>query len=166
MILDTWGWCTETTQKDGTGREVGRGFRMGNTCIPVADSCWCMAKPIQYCKVINLQLNKFILKKKLRLCGPPRSSLLDVFWMFAGWCSLSLESSFYLDFGRQGWKQGRWSEQMFVERGWCSGLGKYNWTNGFIWEKVLRKRRLVVVGWIWRLKGREGSWGTPVYDLT
>ena len=30
----------------------------------VADSCWCMAKPIQYCKVINLQLNKFILKKK------------------------------------------------------------------------------------------------------
>ena len=33
-----------------------RGFRMGNTCIPVADSCWCMAKQIQYCKVINLQL--------------------------------------------------------------------------------------------------------------
>ena len=27
------------------------GFRMGNTCIPVADSCWYMAKPIQYCKV-------------------------------------------------------------------------------------------------------------------
>ena len=25
--------------------------RMGNTCIPVADSCWYMAKPIQYCKV-------------------------------------------------------------------------------------------------------------------
>ena len=21
------------------------------TCTPVADSCWCMAKPIQYCKV-------------------------------------------------------------------------------------------------------------------
>ena len=37
---------------------------MGNTCIPVMDSCWCMAKPIQYCKVINLQLNKFIFKKK------------------------------------------------------------------------------------------------------
>ena len=28
----------------------------GNTCMPVADSCWCMTKPIQYCKVINLQL--------------------------------------------------------------------------------------------------------------
>ena len=27
------------TQRDGTGREKGGGFRMGNTCIPVADSC-------------------------------------------------------------------------------------------------------------------------------
>ena len=34
----TWGWCTGTTQRDGMGREVGGGFRMGNTCIPVADS--------------------------------------------------------------------------------------------------------------------------------
>ena len=40
----------------GIGREVGGGFRMGNTCTPMADSCWCMAKPIQYCKVISLQL--------------------------------------------------------------------------------------------------------------
>ena len=54
MILDAWGWCTGTTRRDGMGREVGRGFRMGNTCTPVADLC--MAKPIQYCKVINLQL--------------------------------------------------------------------------------------------------------------
>ena len=44
------------------GKEEEGGFRMGNTCIPVVDSCRCMAKPIQYCKVINLQLkvNKFI----------------------------------------------------------------------------------------------------------
>ena len=28
---------------DGEGGE--RGFRMGNTCIPMADSCQCMAKP-------------------------------------------------------------------------------------------------------------------------
>ena len=34
----------------------GRRVQDGNTCIPVADSCWCMAKPIQYCKVISLQL--------------------------------------------------------------------------------------------------------------
>ena len=32
------------------GWEVGVGFRIGNSCIPVADSCQCMAKPIQYCK--------------------------------------------------------------------------------------------------------------------
>ena len=37
-------------QRDGMGREVGGGFRMGNTCTPMADSCQCMAKPIQYCK--------------------------------------------------------------------------------------------------------------------
>ena len=38
-ILDAWGWCTGITQRDGTGKEEGEGFRMGNTCIPVADSC-------------------------------------------------------------------------------------------------------------------------------
>ena len=34
-----WGWCTGMTQRDGMGREVGEGFRMGNTCTPLADSC-------------------------------------------------------------------------------------------------------------------------------
>ena len=29
----------------------GRGFRMGSTCTPMVDSCQCMAKQIQYCKV-------------------------------------------------------------------------------------------------------------------
>ncbi|KAF4018124.1 hypothetical protein G4228_009584 [Cervus hanglu yarkandensis] len=38
------GWCTGMTQKDGMGREVGGGFRMGNTCKSMADSCQCMAK--------------------------------------------------------------------------------------------------------------------------
>ena len=50
-ILNAWGWCTGKTQRDGMGREEGGGFRMVNTCIPVADSCCCMAKPVQYCKV-------------------------------------------------------------------------------------------------------------------
>jgi len=31
-------YWTGTTQRDGMGREEGRGFRMGNTCIPVVDS--------------------------------------------------------------------------------------------------------------------------------
>ena len=34
MILDDWGRCTGTTQRDGTGREV-----RGVHDIPVADSC-------------------------------------------------------------------------------------------------------------------------------
>ena len=37
------GWCTGMTQSNGMGREVGGGFRMGNACTPVADSCQCMA---------------------------------------------------------------------------------------------------------------------------
>ena len=65
MIQDAQGWCTGMTQSDGMGREVGRGFRMGNTCIPVADSCQCMAKPIQYCKVISLQLKQINLYLKI-----------------------------------------------------------------------------------------------------
>ena len=39
MIQDAWGWCTGMTLRDGMGREVGGGFRMGNTCTPVEDSC-------------------------------------------------------------------------------------------------------------------------------
>ena len=54
------GWCTGMvmlpTQRDGMGREMGWGFRMGNTCKP------CMAKKLQYCKVISLQLNNLFLK--------------------------------------------------------------------------------------------------------
>ena len=45
------GWCTGMTQRDGMGRELGVGFRMGNTCTPMADSSQCMVKPIQCCKV-------------------------------------------------------------------------------------------------------------------
>ena len=37
---------------EGDGREV----RMGHTCTPMADSCECTEKPLQYCKVISLQL--------------------------------------------------------------------------------------------------------------
>ena len=47
------GWCTGMNQRDGMGREVGRGFRMGNTCTPMADSCRRMAKPIRYCKLAS-----------------------------------------------------------------------------------------------------------------
>ena len=39
MIRDAWGWCTGMTQRDGMGREVGKGFRMGNMHTPVVNSC-------------------------------------------------------------------------------------------------------------------------------
>ena len=52
MIEGARGWCTGITQRDG----MGTVFRLGNTCTPVEDSCQCIAKPLQYCKVISLQL--------------------------------------------------------------------------------------------------------------
>ena len=58
------GWCTGKTQRDRVEREVGRGIRMGNTCKSMADSCRCMAKALQYYKVINLQLIKIKGKNK------------------------------------------------------------------------------------------------------
>ena len=51
MIQDARGWCTRMTQRDGMGMELGGGFRMGNTCTPMADSSQHMAKTIQCCKV-------------------------------------------------------------------------------------------------------------------
>ena len=69
MIQDARGWCTGMTQRDGTGRDVGGGFRMGNTCTPVVDSCWCMAKPIQYCNwppiKIHLNFKKVLINVKV-----------------------------------------------------------------------------------------------------
>ena len=38
------------------GEAGGKGVQDGNTCTPMVDSFQCMAKPIQYCKVIILQL--------------------------------------------------------------------------------------------------------------
>ena len=60
MIQGAQGWCPGMTQRDGMGKEVGGGgwgvVQDGDTCTPLADSSQCMAKPIQYCKVISLLL--------------------------------------------------------------------------------------------------------------
>ena len=61
------GWCTGKTQRDGMGREIGGGIGMGNTCKSMADIRQCMAKPLQYCKVISLQLIKINEKKRILL---------------------------------------------------------------------------------------------------
>ena len=54
------------TQRDGMGREVEGGFRIGNMCTSMADSC--MAKPIQYCKVITTTTKS--LQSCPTLCDP------------------------------------------------------------------------------------------------
>jgi len=58
MILDAWGWCTGTTQRDGMGREEGGGFRMGNTCIPVADSFDIWQNQYNIVKLNKIKLKK------------------------------------------------------------------------------------------------------------
>ena len=50
------GRCTGMTLRDGVEREVGGGVQDGELITPTADSCQCMAKPLQYCKVISIQL--------------------------------------------------------------------------------------------------------------
>ena len=55
------------TQRDVMGREARGGFMFGNACTPVVDSCQCMAKPIQYCKVKQSK-NKNLIKKKSFAC--------------------------------------------------------------------------------------------------
>ena len=43
------GWCTGMTLGDGMGKDVGEGFWIGNTCVPIVDSCRHLA-PLQNCK--------------------------------------------------------------------------------------------------------------------
>ena len=58
------GWCTGKTQRDGVGREVGGGGSGWGTHVNpwlIHVSVW--QKPLQYCKVIRLQLIKINGKK-------------------------------------------------------------------------------------------------------
>ena len=52
------GWCTGMTQKDGMGRKVEGGFSMGTHVNPWLIHVNVWQKPLQYCKVISLQLIK------------------------------------------------------------------------------------------------------------
>ena len=60
-MLDTWGWFTGTTQRDGMGREEGGGFRMGNTCI-----LWWIHFDIWQNQYNIVKLNKIKLTKKIK----------------------------------------------------------------------------------------------------
>ena len=58
FTLDAQGWCTGMTQRDGVGKEVGGasgwGTHVNQWLIHV--NGW--QKPLQYCKIISLQLIK------------------------------------------------------------------------------------------------------------
>ena len=62
MKQGTQSQCFGTTQRDGVEREEGEGFRMGNTCIPVADYVKFKNK-IKF-KIFKKKINKIKLKKK------------------------------------------------------------------------------------------------------
>ena len=57
-------WCTGMTQRDGMGWEVGRGSGWGTHVNPWLIHVNVWQKPLQYCKVISLQLIKIIGGKK------------------------------------------------------------------------------------------------------
>ena len=50
------GRCTGMTLRDGMWREVGGGFRIGAHVHPWLIHVNVWQKPLQYCKVISLQL--------------------------------------------------------------------------------------------------------------
>ena len=52
------GWCTGKTQREGMGREVGGGSGWGTHVNPGLIHVNVWQKPLQYCKVISLQLIK------------------------------------------------------------------------------------------------------------
>ena len=62
-----WGWCTGMTQRDRMGRKVGGGLESGwgRHVKPwlIYVNVW--QKPLQYCKVISLQLIKINGKKSM-----------------------------------------------------------------------------------------------------
>ena len=64
-----WTCCTGKTQRDQVEREEGGRIGIGNTCKSMAESFHCMTNPLQYCKVISLQLIK---KKKKENYLPPK----------------------------------------------------------------------------------------------
>ena len=74
-IQDAWGWCMGMIQRD-MWWEVGGGFRIGSLYTPVEDSCQCMAKPIQYCK-----LKKIIKKNKVRKGNGTRDQIANIRWI-------------------------------------------------------------------------------------
>ena len=74
------GWYTGMTLRDGMKREVGGGFRMGNTVHPWLIHVNVWKKPVQYCKVISncklIVINLiFFFKRRLVINDKPKVHL-------------------------------------------------------------------------------------------
>ena len=63
-------WCTGKTQRNRVEREVGEGIGMGIHVTPWLIHVNVWQKPLQYCKVISLQLIKINGKKKVSEINP------------------------------------------------------------------------------------------------
>ena len=78
QICDLWQVkfsCNDSCLNIVVGGRWAGGFKMGNTCIPMADSCHIWQKPLQYCKVISLQLKcSSVAQSCLTLCDPMNHS--------------------------------------------------------------------------------------------
>ena len=86
MRQSTQSWCTWMILRDGMGREVEGGYRMGSICTPMADSCQCMAKTttILFSNQPLMKINQLI-KKNWYL-----SILVIFFHKYVCACSITL----------------------------------------------------------------------------
>ena len=140
----------------------GRGFRMGNTCTPVADSCWCMAKAIQYCKVknnnkqtkkpssVSFSKSDLLLSRLLsnslfsaQTSSPP-STTFQTKWPYTGYTVIyinSLKQTKFisvpelLHFLNIHWKDWCWSSNTLAT--WCKELT--HWKRPWCWERLKAK---------------------------
>ena len=110
-------------------------FRMRNMCIPAVDSCWCMAKPIQYCKVISLQLKKKKRTKKKRRQG--WNDLGEWHWnnvYYHMWNRLPVQVQCIRQ-GAQGWCTGMmgWGGRWEGGSGWGTRVHPW-WIHVDVWQ--------------------------------
>ena len=64
MRQGSQGWCTGTTLRGEMGGRWEEGSGWGTHVHPWLIHVNVWQKPLQYCKVISLQLNKFLTKEK------------------------------------------------------------------------------------------------------
>ena len=85
---------TGTTQWNGMGRELGRGFRMGDTCTPMADSCQCMASSVQFShSVVSDSLQPHEPQHASPPCSSPTPGVDSNSCPLSQWCHPSISAS-------------------------------------------------------------------------